>query len=1351
MPKFSVRKPFTVLVAVIAIVVLGVVSLTNMTPDLLPTMELPYVVVVTSYAGASPEKVELAVTKPLEQTMATLENIDSISSTSRDNVSVLILEFSSDVNLEAVTVDMLQKISQIQGYWDSMVGTPLILKLNPDMLPVMVAAVEMEGMETAELSMFVEDVLQSKLEGISGVASVSASGLVETHVNVVITQEKIDAVNASIAAAINDKFTDLETELADGRAEIENGLNELKDGITAMEDGMELLQSSDSALNRKEIELMQGKLEIARQMETINGGLLQINAQEAQLEPLRSAIQDSDSAKKQATDTYAMLSPVLEQLDKLDAQLEGIVMLLISEGRTDLIGKTIDEQKSILDAETPGDERFAAWKAGEDMLLAQLSAFGINDRATLMAAVQEAQTNITSAERTAAGIDAQLTALGTSRREVEAGWAELQKAKAEMNAGYTQLETMLKQLDEGGVALAQALAELGAVKLKTQTEISLNMPQLSATQAQLEGALEQMDAGLEELQTARENAIAQVDMNNIITKDMVSAILGAQNFSMPAGYVTQDGVDYLVRVGDPIDSIDELAGLMLFNPGLDGVEPVLLSDVADVFTSDNLESLYARINGNDGIVVSFNKQNIYATADVSDNIAERFDELSVEYPGLKFTALMDQGDYIYIVVNSILQNLLLGAVFAIIILILFLKDLRPTFITLISIPISVMFALVLMYFSGVTLNIISLSGLAVAVGMLVDNSIVVIENIFRLRTKGFSAVKAAISGTAQVAGAITSSTLTTICVFAPIVFVEGITRQLFTDIALTLAYSLIASLIVAMTLVPAMAGGMFRKMEEKPNKTMDRVLKVYERALGWTLRHKAIVLILSVALLAVSAGLVVLKGFSFMPEMDMPQLSVTVNMPEGSTFAELCETSDEVSRRILEVDGVDTVGALANSGSMLSMIGLGGSSSDEEATSTMMYVMIQEGKSGNAIGELIIEATTDIDAEVSIASNAMSLSMLGGDGISMEIYGDNTETLLAAARQAAVALEGVDGIAEVDDGIGETDPEIRFIVDKKAAMEHGLTVAQVFGEVNSALGGEKTATSVTWDSAGYDVVVNRGDSAELTPEFIQSLEITVKDRDGEETTLLITDIAEVVFAESPASISRSDQRRYITVSATLADGYNVTRVTSAAESVMQGEKLPDGVSYKFTGENEMIMDAFRDMMNMLLLGILLVYLIMVAQFQSLKSPFIVMFTIPLAFTGGFVALLITGFELSVVALVGFTMLVGIIVNNGIVLVDYIIQLRREGTERVAAIMEAGVTRMRPVLMTSLTTILGLITMAIGMGTGAEIMQPVAIVCIGGLTYATFMTLFVIPIIYDIFNKKELKTVSEDDLVVDMEA
>ena len=1354
MPKFSVRKPFTVLVAVIAILVLGIVAVTNMTPDLLPSMELPYVVLVTSYPGASPEKVEAAVTKPLEQSMATLENIESISSTSSDNMSMMVLEFSTNANLEATTVDILQKISQLEGYWDDLVGTPLILKLNPDMLPVMVAAVEMEGMDTKALSRFMEETLQNRLEGISGVASLSVSGLAEEQVNVVLSQEKIDAVNKRIADAINQKFVGMEEELVSSRVELESGLDELKSGISAMEDGVSRLQSSDAELNRQELELMQGRLEITRQLEAVKQGLLQINEQETRLAPLYDAITQVGPALQQAEEAHARLSAALSQFDALDQQFAALTAALIGEGRAELSGLSEAEQKQLLVRDDPADPRYTLWKTAEDALLGQLGGFGLSSRAALTAAAAEAEAAAAAARNALSATEAQLAALGMSREALNTGWAELEAKKAELTGAADRLEGMLAQMEDGEIALAQALAQLDAMKLQAQMNVSLNLPQLSATQTQLEGALEQMDAGMEEMQSAREAALSRADLNNILTMDMLSGILKAQNFSMPAGYVSQDGVDYLVRVGEAIGSLEELSGLMLFDPALEGVSPVVVSDVADVFISDNLDTLYARINGNDGVVLSFNKQSTYATANVTENIRKQFEALSEEFSGLRFTSLMDQGDYVRIVMDSILQNLLYGAVFAIIILFLFLKDLRPTFITLCSIPISVMCALALMYFSGVTLNIISMSGLAVAVGMLVDNSVVVIENIFRLRAKGFSAAKAAITGASQVAGAITSSTLTTICVFAPIVFVQGITRQLFTDIALTLAYALLASLVVAMTLAPAMAGGLFRNMEEKPNKTLNRLLRGYERALDWTLRHKAAVLIVSAALLAGSAGLVLQRGFAFMPETDMPQLTVRVQMPEDGTFEELCAISDEVSERILAIEGVETVGAIAGDTGMfgmMGMMGMGGGGGNAEATSTTLYVMVAERYSGNKVGEEILRRIDDMDAEITLSSDAASLSMLGGSGVAVEIFGNDTETLFSAARQAAGVLAAVEGIAEVDDGIGETDSEIRFVVDKTKAMEQGLTVAQVFSQVSAALARQSAATSVTWEESGYDVIVVRDNAAERTPGFIENLVITATNRSGEERSVPLADIAEILRSESPTAIRRIDQRRYISVSGTVEEGYNVSLVTQAAERALRGETLPQGISYQFTGENETIMDSFRDLGNMLLLGILLVYLIMVAQFQSLKSPFIVMFTIPLAFTGGFIALLLAGLELSVVALIGFAMLVGIIVNNGIVLVDYVNQLRLEGTDRIHAIKEAGVTRMRPILMTSLTTILGLLTMAFGVGTGAELMQPVAIVCIGGLTYATLMTLFVVPVIYEIFNKKELRALSKDDLTVDLEA
>ena len=372
-------------------------------------------------------------------------------------------------------------------------------------------------------------------------------------------------------------------------------------------------------------------------------------------------------------------------------------------------------------------------------------------------------------------------------------------------------------------------------------------------------------------------------------------------------------------------------------------------------------------------------------------------------------------------------------------------------------------------------------------------------------------------------------------------------------------------------------------------------------------------------------------------------------------------------------------------------------------------------------------------------------TLTGGSGISMRIYADDMDVLQNAAREAASVLEGVDGVAEASDGLEDAAPALHVNVDRNKAMEHGLTVAQVYMELAAQLTTSTTAASLELDGTTTSVIIEKPEGAVLDVDGMKNYVFEVTGQDGETTEVPLSDFATIEETSSLSTIQRLNQRRYLTVSATLEAGENVTLATSRAQRAMANADLGNGVSYIFSGENETIMEAVEQLGLMLLLGILLVYLVMVAQFQSLKSPFIVMFTIPLAFTGGFLALLICGMEVSVVSLIGFIMLVGIIVNNGIVLVDYINQLRTEGMERRAAIVEAGKTRMRPILMTSITTILGLIDMALSNAAGNALMRPVAVVCIGGLLYATLMTLFVVPCIYDMLNKKELQTVRDEDL------
>jgi len=857
----------------------------------------------------------------------------------------------------------------------------------------------------------------------------------------------------------------------------------------------------------------------------------------------------------------------------------------------------------------------------------------------------------------------------------------------------------------------------------------------------IDSALEQIDAGFETLETSREKAIRDANLYSIITMDMVTQILTAQNFAMPAGYVTQDGVSYMVSVGDEMNDVDTLSNLLLLDLKMEGIEPIYLKDVAVITLTDNRSETYAKLNGQDGVMLSFEKQSTYATAETTNNITQRFRELEEEFPGLHFVTLMDQGDYIYIIVESILGSLMLGAVFAIIVLFLFLRDLRPTFITLCAIPISVIFAIVLMYFSGVTINMISLSGLAVAVGMLVDNSVVVIENIYRLRSRGANVIQAAVSGAGQVAGAVTASTLTTVCVFLPIVFVEGLTRQLFTDLALTMTYSLMAGLIVSLTLVPAMASGMLTR--DKPIKEgvlEKKILPLYEKAARWSLNHKFLVIAVSAAALVLTAWTSVSKGFIFMPEMDMPNVSVSVAMPEDTDMETATELMDTVLERIGRIDGISTVGAMMNSGTT-SVAGMAQTSYDV----TVYITLEDQNASGAAVGLEIEELCADLPCKVSASSAMMDTSMITGSGITLRIYADDMDQLQNAARTVAETLRRIDGVREVSDGLESAAPAIHISIDRNAAMGQGLTVAQIYMELAGKLTTDTTAATLNIDGTSTGIIIEKPRNVVPDLEGLRNYVFELKQPDDTIKEVPLQSFAQVQETSSLSSINRLGQRRYLSVSASLNAGTNVTLVTAEAEKAIAGVDLGKGVSYVFTGENESIMDAVEQLMMMLLLGVILVYLVMVAQFQSLKSPFIVMFTIPLAFTGGFVALLICGMEVSVISLIGFIMLTGVIVNNGIVLVDYVNQLRLEGKECREALVEAGVTRMRPILMTTITTILGLIDMAVRKSPGTALMRPIAVVCIGGLTYATLMTLFVVPCIYEILNKKDLRKVSEEDL------
>lgn len=1358
--KFSVKKPLTIFVAVVLVIVLGVVSFTSMTPDLLPSINLPYAIVITTYPGATPEEVETEITKPLEQQLATLESIEAISSTSAENVSQITLQFAENADMSTVVSNIREKINGVSGSWNDLVGTPYILKINPDMLPVTVAGVKMEGKDNVELTTFINEELISQLEGISGVASVSMNGTVTEQINIILSQDKINDVNKKIENTVLEKFDEAEQELKKGEEELQNGIEELETQKENLESAEAELENGKTQLidktSQAEAELINKRTELAETQAQLEDNLRTAEITRSALSELSKALKEVQNILNETTDSVdAKISAVeneinnYSQLSLKKADLEAKITIL--ENKED---KTEEEANALLSYKS---ELLLI----ENNLLLSQQNFASMGTTPENAAEYLLTLNTEKAEILAkrAAAEATLEGLGVKPEDLDKTIIETDVGLEQIESGIAQINDALVQIKSGAVTITEALALVKSQQLSGMLEISAGLSQIisakstiTMAETQMDSAKQEIDSAKEQIESSKETALnsAKVDL----TMDMLSQILMAQNFSMPAGYITDSGIEYMVKVGDKLTSLEEVQNLLLFD--IDGVGEIRLCDVAEVYISDNSDTVYAKLDGEDGVILSFNKQSEYATAIVSDNIAARFKALSEKYEGLSFINLSDQGDYINLIVSMVLENLYLGAIFAVLILLLFLKDIKPTVVVACSIPVSLLFAIVLMYFSGITLNVISLSGLAIGIGMLVDNSIVVIENIFRMRNEGESAVRAAVYGTKQVAGAITASTLTTVCVFLPIVFVEGLTREIFTDMALTIGYSLFASLIVAITLVPAISAKLISKpIKERSHKIFDKFIKVYGKAAEFSLSHKWICIVVSVVLLVTSVTAVLAKGFIYMPSMSGKQISINITMPEDSDFEDTKKVSDEVIARILEIDDIETLGGYTGG----TMMGLTISSSfggGGDTSSVSVYAIISDNSNrrDSEISKEIVEKCADLNCTIT-ATGAMDLSSMmgalgGGNAVSVTLYSDDLDLLTEEAKKLGDSLMTLKEISSVDNGLQDTTPEFRIVVDKDKAMAKGLTVAQVYTYVAAELSSELTASKINIDGTNIDTVIY---SAKQDKSFsdIKNLKMKVTSFiDGSESEVKLSDIAEFVDTVSLNSISRDNQRRFIKVNAEVAEGYNITNTASVVENYLKNYEFPSGVTMEIGGQSNTIMDALGQLVNMLLLAVAIIYLIMVAQFQSLKSPFIVMFTIPLAFTGGFLALLIFGFELSIIAMVGFIMLSGIIVNNGIVLIDYINTLRLSGMEKRAAILHAGKTRMRPILMTALTTVMGLVFMAAANGLGSELMQPVALVSIGGLLYGTLMTLFVVPALYDIFNKKELKEIIIDEEDVNKE-
>jgi len=1019
--KYSVDKAITIFMAVMIVAIFGVVSFTRLTTDLFPSMNIPYAVVVTTYIGASPSEVEEVVSKTLEEAFATTTNIKGMVSMSQENVSIMMLEFESDSNMDSAVIEMRENLDMVLSSLPDEVGNPMIIKINPDMMPIMQFSISVSD-DTIDLTKLVEETVLPQVERIGGVASVSVSGSDDYEISIVLDQNEIDLINTFM--------------------------------------------------------------------------------------------------------------PVEFQIDR----------------------------------------------------------------------------------------------------------------------------------------------------------------------------------------------------------EYIATILQAQNFEFPVGYVNLEGVNYLVRVGDEFGTKEELEELVMLNYG--GLI-VTLDDIANVTEVQSNVKEYSKVNGENAITLTIQKSSNFATTDVTKEIIATMDELA-DLEGLEYTVILNQGEYIEQATGSVTDNLLVGALLAVVVLFLFLRSFRATFIVGIAIPISLLFAIVLIYLSGITLNIVSLGGLALGIGMLVDNSIVVMENIFRLKKEGYSNKEAAIKGTAQVGGAITASTLTTISVFIPIIFIEGFIREIFIQMAMTITFSLLASLMIALTLVPSVASKVFKEDDNDTleNKGLTKLKNGYEKVFKFAFKFKAIILPVVLVLFVGSILLAMTNGFEYFPESDEGQLSITISNPniDPLSYDDFILELDSLGDDISDLSSVDTVGITLGGGQMMFL----GVTSADSAT---VNVILDDDRDLSTtdvlyiIDDMLLNDYSSI--EYSISGSQTMTQAFTGSGVQIQLSGYELETLKEEAIKITEILQTVEGLKDIDNGIGKEVDEVKITVRKADAIAFGITTAQVMGFVSENLQGNSAVTTISIDGDAFEVFVydeNYIDDQEYTKEEIENFFVGM-DMFNPTVPVFLHQVADV-DDEYPGSvtITRENGSRVLTISADFEDGYNASLVSIDVEDALNDYNAPDGYKYIILGENEEIMEAFEVLGLAVLLGIALIYMIMASQFQSLKYPFIIMFTIPLAFTGGFLILFFAGMPVSVVSFIGLIVLTGVVVNNGIVLVDYTNQLRNDGYKIEDALLEAGRTRLRPIIMTALTTILALSTMALGIGEGAEMMQPMAVTTIGGLIYATILTLIVVPLMYFIITK-----------------
>ncbi|WP_022792555.1 efflux RND transporter permease subunit [Marinococcus halotolerans] len=822
--------------------------------------------------------------------------------------------------------------------------------------------------------------------------------------------------------------------------------------------------------------------------------------------------------------------------------------------------------------------------------------------------------------------------------------------------------------------------------------------------------------------------------NNVTQSDVTNAVQ-ANNITQPGGTITSGERTLTTRTVNELNGVEDLQEVAVGQD--ESGDTVTVGDVGEVERTTEEQTAYTEVNQEPGIQMTVLKESGANTAQVSTDFNETLDDLLEEdqYNDLDTTIIYDEGDYVQQSINSVALALIAGGVFAMVVLFFFLRNLTTPLIIGIAIPFSVIVTFAFLYFTDVSLNLMTMGGLALGIGMLVDNAIVVIENIYRHLSMKKLPKRAALDGTKEVAGAITASTLTTVAVFLPIVFISGIVGEIFQAFALSVAFSLLASLLVAVTVVPMIASRVLKPLPEdrESKREKSRPMRFLDRSIRWVLGHRAVALLLTLLLLLGGAGGIAQTGINFIPTTDQGFFTIDVEKENGTNLETTGETVDEIESVLEDQGEIASYMAVVGSGGSGVAAGGGGSSGSNEASITVTMEDLEDRDISTE--EMIEEIDSDVEntdeqADISLSSSA---AIGGGEANSVEftLSNENEERLAEDADAVQSELESENTIRNVETSDEETAPEIQVQINEDEAQDNGLTPAEIAQTVNSTTSGEVASTIQTDNEGPLNVNVQYAEDSLENQEDLESLQLATPE--GEYVSL--SDVADIEEGEGPAVINRLDQERSTEFTVTYGTGTSLNETSTLIEDTVDDVDTGAATTLNFSGEQELLDDSIQSLVFAFLLAVVFIYLVMAGQFESFKYPFVVMFSVPLVIIGVMLALFATQTPLSITVFIGLIVLAGIVVNNAIVLVDYTNQLAERGMPVREAVIESVKKRSRPILMTAFTTILGVLPLALGFGEGSEIQQPMGIAVIGGLISSTFLTLFIIPTLYTLFTKE----------------